>query len=200
VTGTTGLCKENDATSQIGCLVDSDPCSVGFAGRESSKLYPGNPPGSPIVAQLKSFSVSGSGLPSATPGPDSNGSNLLLTTGTLYPLDRRLYFATTYGFGNLLTGEKELARCFGNSATVATAVSSHGFVSIPGGVQCVDYPEELASTSTPSPNTRGTGNVALGGCNLGLTGHNACTDPNTAPDIGGDGVKTPTRAVTTAPD
>jgi cysteine-rich repeat protein len=190
VTGTTGQCRENDDTSQIGCMVDSDPCSVGYAGREASKLYPGNPPGTPVAAQLKSFAVSGSGLPATTPFPDSNISNLLLASGTLYPLDRRLYLGTIYGFGNLINGERELERCYTNNDTVTTAVGKHGFVAVPGGVQCLDYPEELGTNTTPAPNTRGAGNVALGGCALGLTGHNACTDPATAPDICGDGVKT----------
>ena len=33
VSGTNGLCYENDDTSQIGCLTNADPCSVGYAGR-----------------------------------------------------------------------------------------------------------------------------------------------------------------------
>ena len=40
----------------------------------------------------------------------------------------------------------------------------------------------------PAPNVQGAGNVALGGCNLGLGGHNACTDSALAPPICGDGV------------
>jgi cysteine-rich repeat protein len=198
VTGTNGLCKENDDTSQIGCLVDSDPCSVGFAGREAAKLYPGA-----ISTPFKAFAVEGAGQPftppftppGVNPDPDTALKDLLNTTvdasHPFYPIDRRLYFATIYGFGHTINGERELERCYANPSIVTTAVSNHGFVANPnGGVECVDYPEESASTATPAPNVRGAGNVALGGCNLGLTAHNACTDTATAPDICGDGVVT----------
>jgi hypothetical protein len=52
-------------------------------------------------------------------------------------------------------------------------MGAHGFVAIPGGVQCLDYPE-TASTSTPAPNVQGAGNVALGGWGF-ATDTNACT-------------------------
>jgi hypothetical protein len=179
--GQTGLCQENDDTSQIGCLTDSDPCSIGYAGRESAKSYPGvGTPAVPQTAPLKALAVNGT--PPFTPAsisadPDAALKNLLQPTGTtpVYGLARRLYFNTIYGFGNLKGGENELAQCYGNNAIVGPAISSHGFVAIPGGVQCLDYPEEGASTATPAPNVQGTGSVALGGCGLGLTGQNACT-------------------------
>ncbi len=162
--GTTGICKENDDTSQIGCLSDSDPCSVGFAGREAAKGYPGTGSG-PTSQPLKALAINGT--PPFTPGadPDLALKNLLAPAGTtpLYPLSRRLYFATIYGFGNLLGGEKELAQCMATNSISEAAISSHGFVAIPGGVQCLDYPE-TAGTTTPAPNVQGPGNVALGGC------------------------------------
>jgi hypothetical protein len=174
VNGATGLCTENDDTSQIGCLVDSDPCSVGFAGREAAKAYPGL--GSGGVSQpLKALAINGT--PPFTPGgnPDLALQNLLASAGTtpLYPLARRLYFATIYGFSNLLGGEKELAQCYGTDSIVTPAITSHGYVSIPGGVQCLDYPE-TAGTGTPAPNVQGVGNVALGGC-AAASNTDACT-------------------------
>ncbi len=178
--GTTGLCQENDDTSQIGCLTDSDPCSVGYAGREEAKSYPGlGTPAVPQAAPLKALAINGT--PPFTPAsinadPDTALKNLLQPTGTtpLYGLARRLYFNTVYGFTNLKGGENELAQCYGNNAIIGPAVTSHGFVAIPGGVQCLDYPEQLTTTSTPAPNAQGTGNAAFGGCNLGLAGQNAC--------------------------
>jgi hypothetical protein len=177
VAGTTGLCQENDDTSQIGCLTDSDPCSVGYAGREAAKSYPGTgTPATPQPANLKALAVNGT--PPFTPtgsDPDLALKNLLAPAGTtpLYPLSRRLYFATIYGFGNLQGGEKELAACYGTNSIVTSAVSGHGFVAIPGGVQCLDYPE-TAGTASPAPNVQGSGNVALGGCG-NATDTNACT-------------------------
>jgi hypothetical protein len=184
-TGASGLCQENDDTSQIGCLADSDPCSVGYAGREAAKGYPGTitPPATTAVPQpdqLKALAVNGT--PPFTPSgvssdPDAALKNLLQPAGTtpLYPLARRLYFATIYGFGNLLGGEKELAGCYGNNNIIGPAISGHGFVAVPGGVQCLDYPEDSTTTSAPPPNTQGAGNVALAGCNLGLTNQDACS-------------------------
>jgi hypothetical protein len=162
--GATGICTENDDTSQIGCLVDSDPCSVGYAGREAAKDYPGLGSGG-VSMPLKALAVNN--VPPFTPGGNADLAlqNLLAAPGTtpLYPLARRLYLATIYGFSNLLGGENELAQCYGTDSVVGPAISTHGFVAIPGGVQCLDYPE-TAGTGTPAPNVQGPGNVALGGC------------------------------------
>lgn len=173
--GTTGTCRENDDTSQIGCLTNADPCSVGYAGREAAKFYPGLS-GTPQPASLKALAVNGT--PPFTPGadPDLALENLLQPPGTtpFYPLARRLYFATVYGFGNLQGGESMLAQCYGSNSIVGPAISAHGFVQIPGGVQCLDFPEDGATTSTPAPNVQGAGNVGFGGCGLGLSNQNAC--------------------------
>ena len=189
--GTTGFCNENDDTSQIGCLVDSDPCSVGYAGRLASRFFPGNtpPPNTSVGDNLKALAVLG--VPPFTPGadPDLGLKNLLKPAGTtpLYPLSRRLYFATIYGFGNLSNGERELSQCYSTN-TIVNAAMTNRFVAVPGGVECLDYPEESGVTATPSPNIQGAGNVALGGCGMSLTAHDACTDPATAPAICGDGI------------
>ena len=176
--GQTGLCTENDDTSQIGCLTDSDPCSIGYAGREAAKSYPGlGTPAVPQPATLKALAVNGTPPFTPTGDPDAALKNLLQPSGTtpVYPLARRLYFNTLVGFTHLAGGESELAQCYGDNNIIGPAISGHGFVAIPGGVQCLDYPEELATTSTPAPNVQGTGSVALGGCGLGLTGQNACS-------------------------
>ena len=203
---TNGHCQENDDTSQIGCLVDADPCSVGYAGREAAKLYPGSGvTGNPAdSAPLKAFAVSATGISPFTPpftpasvnsNPDEGLLNLLTTasgpTEPFYPLSRRLYFATLYGFGNLLNGEKELARCYANNSLLTPSIQNRGFVAVPGGVECLDYPENSTTTAAPAPNVRGAGNVALAGCNTGLTNNNSCLNAATAPDICGDGIKTP---------
>ena len=179
--GQTGLCQENDDTSQIGCLTDSDPCSIGYAGREAAKSFPGlGTPAVPQSASLKALAVNGTPPftpPSVSADPDLALENLLAPPGTtpLYPFARRLYLSTIYGFGNLKGGEQELAQCYANNAIVGPAMASHGFVAVPGGVRCLDYPEELPASDTPPANVQGAGNVALGGCALGLSGQNACS-------------------------
>src|SRR5450631_4392395 len=189
--GTTGVCTEKDDTSQIGCLTDSDPCSIGYAGREAAKAYPGvGTPAVPTSEPLKALAVNGTppftpdavaiaatgGFSDGLANPDLSLKNLLASSGTLplYPLSRRLYFNTVYGFSNLQGGEKELAQCFGTNSITGPAITGHGFVAIPGGVQCVDYPEQQG-TSSPAPNVQGSGNVALGGCASASAGTDACT-------------------------
>jgi hypothetical protein len=76
--------------------------------------------------------------------------------------------------GDQLGGEQELAQCFGSDTIIGPAMTGHGLVAIPGGVQCLDYPEDSATATTPPMNTQGSGNVALGGCGAGLAGQNAC--------------------------
>jgi hypothetical protein len=178
--GTTGLCQQQDNTSQLGCLVDADPCSVGYASRGAAASFPGlGSPEVPVAAPLKALTVDGAPPftpASVDPDPDLALANLLQVAGRapFYPLARRLYLSTIYGFSNVLGGEQELAQCFGNNSIVAAAMTKQNFVPIPGGVQCLDYPEESANTTTPPLNIQGSGNVAFGGCNLGLAGQNAC--------------------------
>ncbi len=183
-TGTNGVCQENDDTSQIGCLVDSDPCSVGFAGREDAKAYPGD-----ISEPLKALAINGTppftpdavaiaatgGFSTGAADPDLGLQNLLAAPGSLplYPLARRLYFNTLYGFSNLQGGEAELAQCYGTDSILTSAITGHGFVAVPGGVKCIDYPETRPTTGL-APNVQGVGNAALNGCGAG-SNTDACT-------------------------
>jgi cysteine-rich repeat protein len=192
--GATGICRENDDTSQIGCLVDSDPCSVGFAGRLAARSFPGvGSPPTPTSAETKALAVNGVTPFTADPANpadhDKALTNLVAAPGTtpLYPIARRLFVATTYGFGNLKGGERELSQCYSDN-TILNAALTNRFVPVPGGVQCLDYKQEGTSTSSPLPNVQGSGSAALPGCNTGLPASNACTDPATAPAICGDGV------------
>jgi len=182
-TGTTGICQENDDTSQIGCLTDSDPCSVGYAGREAAKGFPGK-----TAQPLKGLAINGT--PPFTPGADADLAvkNLLAAPGTLplYPMARRLYLSTIYGFGNLQGHEKELAQCYGTSTIMSSAMTNNGYIPAPGGVTCLDYPE-TRPTSTPAANVQGSGNVSLGGCAAASNG-NACTGAGQLTDINGNNV------------
>ncbi|HVY39013.1 MAG TPA: hypothetical protein VHM31_13805 [Polyangia bacterium] len=202
--GQTGICQQPDATQQIGCLVDADRCSIGFAGREAAQDFPGTgTPINPVAEPLKALAVDAPGgalTPPFTPGanPDLALQNLLAAPGTtpFYPLARRLYLHTMFGFGDAqlfatnppnadaASGERELVKCFNNASITTVAISDNGYVphtTSGGGIECLDYPEESASTASPPVNVQGPGNVALPGCGLGGTGHDACTDVATAP-------------------
>jgi hypothetical protein len=164
VTNTTGAptCQLGDATAQIGCLVNADTCSVGYAGGEANQ--PGNQP--LLVNNIAPT--------------NSNISNLLTGTLPVYPIARRLYLTTLVGFGNpnLAGGENELAKCFADNAIVRAAVTAHSFVNLPvPGIQCLDYDETLPGNASPLP-----------GCGS-LTNTDACrlTPPGTAADTIGAG-------------
>ena len=162
----------NDDTSLIGCLTTSDPCSIGFAGREAAPVGSG-----------KALSVN-----SIYPN-DANIVALVDNSGTaIYPLARRLYLATMYGFGPTLAGlsfgggaaggEAEVAKCFGDNFIDKSAIVGHHFVPNPAGVTCLDY-DETNTTTAISDVTK----LIPGTC--GATSNiNACTTAATAPEIG----------------
>ncbi len=170
----TGICHENDDTSQIGCLADADDCSVGYAGREAARTFPGPGTGAPLD-QNKALLVDG-----VTPYTPNALTNLVASSGTVYELARRLYLGVGpagVNFNGLPTGsgEQMLAQCFSKDSLVGPAISAHGYLPVPstaGGVQCLDY-DETKSTSQPVVNVQGTGNVALPGCG-NATNTNAC--------------------------
>ena len=148
--GGTGTCTNDDDTQQIGCLVNSDICSIGYAGREADQ-----------VGGNSALAVKGI-LPT-----DAN-IKLLLTNPTAdYPLSRRLYFSTIYGFANLAGGEKLLSQCYADNLIVKAAMTANNFVALDSpGIACLNYDVTASTTATP-----------LNGCGLtGVTDHNACND------------------------
>ena len=184
-------CQLGDDTQTIGCLVNSDPCSIGYAGREAD-AQTGN----------QALSINGI-LPKDPVGhaadPDFYIENLLTGVGKcttnadcaaqptnktcmpvfaqcfdetnkpLYELSRRLYVASLVGFGNLLGGEKQLGLCFGDNNIVKTAITANNFVVVPGGIQCLDYPELDSSNAN-------TGFLPVcAGATAGGANPNACT-------------------------
>jgi hypothetical protein len=182
----TGSCLERDDTGQIGCLADADDCSIGYAGREGARTYPGAG-GNPPLAANKALGVN-----NIKPFPDSNLTDLLVGSGTTYPIARRLYVATGpsgRSFNTLpgqanppTSGEAMLAKCYSQDSLVATAISTNGYLPIPaaqGGVQCLDY-DQTKSTTSPPVNTPGPGNIALPGCGTAGATANGCANVDTA--------------------
>lgn len=165
----TGTCLQKDDTEQIGCLADADDCSVGYAGREAARTFPGpavTPPAPPLDSNKALF------VDSVSPYTTNALTNLLSGTSPTYELARRLYLATGpggVGFAGLPanSGEQMLAQCFSKDSLVGPAITAHGYLAIPatnGGVQCLDY-DELKSNSQPVVNVPGPpANVALPGC------------------------------------
>jgi ABC-type phosphate transport system substrate-binding protein len=155
----TAVCaSQDDATDQIGCLVQANPCSMGFAGGGAITNNPGT------VAAL----VNGV-------APTATNVQALVVGGTTYPIARKLYLNTIRGFDSLLTSsdpaaptgkdaELDLAKCFANlpfSATptlgtfVDVASSAFGFVALPAPVGggnasaiCEDFVDSACSGVT----------------------------------------------------
>jgi hypothetical protein len=120
-------CQRTSATDQIGCLTQANPCTIGFAGREGAGVVPG-------ITALTVNNLAPS---------DGNIQNLVLTGSTAddYPLSRKLWFNSIRGFEDptLATGEYELAKCMGKSASLAGIATGLGFVPVPGGVRCESF-------------------------------------------------------------
>jgi ABC-type phosphate transport system substrate-binding protein len=119
-TAGTPTCTANNDTQQIGCLVNADPCSIGYAGREAV------PTSSPLNQAL---------LVNGIAPTNANIAKLLSDPTNVYPLSRRLFFASLVGFDHLHTasggaggGELEMSKCFGNNPGIASILSAHNFV------------------------------------------------------------------------
>ena len=126
-------CRRSSSTDQIGCLVQANPCALGFAGREATTVVPG--------------AITGLSLRGLAP-TQGNIENLVSTASTAddYPLARKLYFNSIRGFQDplLASGELELARCMGRRGAMSAVATARGFVPVPGGVICEDFPENTA--------------------------------------------------------
>jgi hypothetical protein len=180
---------ENDDTSQIGCITNSDGCTIGYAGREAAQT-------NALKSQALDGVASGTGLFPT----DQNIINLVngSAPSSVYPLARRLYVATMYGFGSTLAGlsfggmtggEAELAKCYGDNFITKTAIQTHKFVPLPLGVACMDYDETGAAPAFTDPTASATlgppnpGTINAGTCGA-TSNNNACTTAATKPEIG----------------
>ena len=145
---------QDDATDQIGCLVQKNPCSMGYAGGGAITNNPGT------VAALVD------GVP-----PTQTTVQALVVGGLTYPIARKLYINSITGFDGLLNSdahdagkdaELDLVKCFANlpySPTgFGTAIDVHtpfGFFPLPtptvGGAPhaiCEDFADTTCSGVT----------------------------------------------------
>lgn len=159
-TGPNPVCNDEDATTQIGCLAQAMMCTIGFGGREVCD-------------------------PQATTGNDClEVNNVEPTIATVqnfsYPISRELYLTSIPGFDCVATGtcanvgsrtaaqfaaEAQLAGCVSHSPTINPIVSGNGFVEMPAGATCRDFPETMAPNGTTG---------IPGGCSLPAPENNAC--------------------------
>ena len=114
----TAICNYQDASQQIGCLVQASPCSIGYAGR--SGLTAAMPKGSTSV---NSVAMNILGVPPATQCVQTFE----------YKYSRKLYLDTLLGFGALSSGDPQLAlaQCEADPTRIVQAVDFRGFIDLP---------------------------------------------------------------------
>lgn len=146
----TKTCQRDDATEQIGCLVQASPCSMGYAGANAVTQNPGGT----IALRVNGI------LPDT-----ASIQNLMTGAGPVYPFAHKLYVNSARGFQNPLTpftgsdAETDLARAFLTESRPADAThvgsqfggslpATFGLVSLPTGTEpfCEDFNENVACT------------------------------------------------------
>jgi hypothetical protein len=176
-------CQELDATDQIGCLVQADPCSIGYAG-DGGKTWSSRPNGTAGVPTA-------SGTDSARIAevyPTATTVNLLGQSGE-YAIARKLYFNSLVGFAAIATDvlgggsadpdELSIAEYessyTANSAGMATLLAADGYFQVENGPLgnspfCEDF-----NAGTVCQTSTLTATNARNACttNVSLTGHGA---------------------------
>lgn len=130
-------CREDDSTSQIGCMVQASPCSIGYAGREAANKT--------TIANddVRSLFVSRADVSGVTDPNDTDVRLLLSNTCTLngsgtyaqrYPISRRLWLNTLVGFSSssIPTTQKTLATCWADRYYSDNLISKFGFITLDG--------------------------------------------------------------------
>jgi hypothetical protein len=156
-------CQLVDMTDQIGCLVQADPCSIGYAGAGAGDFWTrSNPAPQPITGPFTSSPIAS--LRVAQIQPSTASVQALGTTGE-YPLSRKLYFSSLVGFGNVAatTGdpgaadELALARFEATPTNINTILTANGFFTLgaqsPTGTDtqfCEDFNEQVVCNPTPA--------------------------------------------------
>jgi hypothetical protein len=147
VPGTKGTnCQNQDATDQIGCLTQADPCSIGFAG-DNAKTW-----GS------RATYVDGGSAPSNDTALRVNQIASTVTTvqNGSYDFWRKIYFNSSGGFDNLVdagagpAAELALAQFESKTSSITPILAQFGFFALGGGSPngtdtpfCEDFNEQL---------------------------------------------------------
>jgi hypothetical protein len=128
-------CQEDNDTSQIGCLVNASPCSLGFAG-----LTAGLEPNKALNMRTPRGLATGGAEVAPTPENIRRLLNSCADGGNYdlrFPLSRKLYFNTFVGFDNVsdtlngaVTKEGQLARCWSDRRFVDRAAAVAGFITL----------------------------------------------------------------------
>jgi cysteine-rich repeat protein len=158
----TQACQLADMTDQIGCLMQADPCSIGYAGAgaKTFALRPNPAPGTPpqVVDALRVARVA-----------PTTATVQALGTISEYQLARKLYLVSLPGFNNVTitsgdpqaTDELKLAQFESIPTNINPLLTANGYFTLgtqsPGGIDtqfCEDFNEQMVCNPTPtSPST-----------------------------------------------
>jgi hypothetical protein len=192
--GGTGTCKLLSATDQIGCLVgNTEPCSIGFAGREATDGA-GAPADGAAIKGIQPTKAAIQALVSGDPA----------TFAGRYPLSRKLYFNSIVGFGSAAnttgdaTGvgasgeELNLGYCLADQLYRPYWEASFGFIELPAAVNargtyhafCEDFAEHRRCSGGLRPGIKctadadcpGFGSIPAGTCPATVTCSGAASD------------------------
>jgi len=121
----TGInCQKFSSTEQIGCLVEANPCSIGFAGREAVDNVLN------MAMQIESIKPTAASISNLV-----NGSGL-----PVYPISRKLWLNALSGFSSVTGDEATLLKGFQGLlpgaplSLIDSIVRSRNFVPVPAGV------------------------------------------------------------------
>jgi len=135
-TAGTTVCKTFTSTDQIGCLVQANPCSIGFVGREAVVK-------APLPLNNLAYRL-GTALADSRAPTDTTITALLDTSATapFYPMARKLFVNhwVDPALPVLPTMAKEdvLYNCFKQDAITSPRITQFHFLKVPGGPKVDD--------------------------------------------------------------
>jgi len=127
-----------DSSTQVGCLVEADQCSLGFSSSNA------------LDQQLQTTSTLESSFAVSINGTAANGT---CAGNFTYPISRKVYLNTLYRFDQVNGQELELAKCFSGTGMTSAGFNSllhnGGLVPLATGPVCQDFSQENCSLGLP---------------------------------------------------
>jgi hypothetical protein len=182
-------CQMSDATDEIGCIVQADPCSIGFAG-DGAKSWGQRHVGSTVASNNCALNIDG-----VAPG---QATVQLLGKQGEYELARKLYLNTVAGFTAVQgfatdPDQFTLATDEGNAEFITPIIIADGFFNV--GQQSPSGQDSVLAATDPTnagkPFCEDFNQNLLCGATLDPTNDNACgrnpagipADPSTDPTV-----------------
>lgn len=164
---TKATCTMQDATLQLGCLVQADECSLSYGGATAENSAPIG-----YAQTASAMLINGQG---------AIGSNLV--NGTfLYPLGRKLYLNTYIGFENVWGPELALAKDEATTAFIQPIMTQWGFFNLATSPFYEDYNEQMLCGASSNVNGCASDPLGIQALNGALQAPTTVTCGDTNPD------------------